>query len=496
MKRLLAWTALFATLILFTIVGARIVGHYTSGADRTDLFQESLNSDFDYHPTVGWRNNDLYTRYKSSSLALEQRIIEAFYWLNNSIETKQSLKLRDYYDVDQYAIIDSLLKHQTIDLERAYLSYNLELKHMSLDKSVAVVKCHTADVVERIIDQDDKGPVNFYSTEFSLIMVVIDGKWKIKNWITEDTWQTQPTQHNRDISRKLALIPEVVGINYYPKDSPWHLFWDSLNIDTIKQDFNLINELGFNTIRIFLSYSDFKSGSAFERNLPKFQLILDIAQEHRLKVIPTLFDFPGGYRLADYVEYDRQLKQLMTDCSNHPGLLAWNLKNEPDLDFAYHGEQATMDWLTFVLTRAKAYDTLHPITVSWSDKSYLNCLSKEVDYLSFHLYKDFANWETTINQLARETGKHVLLEEFGTSTRAGLSNLLGRSESRQHKEIKDIVLTCEANNIPFMVWTLYDFKTIPNGVFGWKPWVKAKQKNFGIVREDGTHKPATAIFEK
>lgn len=495
MKTIGAWIILIIGLLFFTIIGARIIGFYTSGADRTNLLQANLNNDLDYNPKITWLKNSIYNKYESTSLTLDETIIEAFYWLNKSMENKQSLKLRDYFDVSQYATIDSLLDHQEVDIERAYLSHDLELKHLSLDKSVAVVKCHKAEVIERFTDQKLSSAVNFYNIEYTLIMVVIDGNWKIKNWITERSWTDDDSEIERDISEKLALIPDVRGINYYPKDAPWHLFWDSLEIQTLKKDFEIIQHLGFNTVRVFLSFDDFNVGEAFDRNIPKFQLVLDVAKEHRLQVIPTLFDFPIGYRLEDYVKYDNQLQAIISSTESHPGILAWNLKNEPDLDFELHGKQSTLDWLDYILRKAKTYDKRHPITISWSDKSYLKYLSDEVDYLSFHLYKDFDDWETAVKDISHETGKYAMLEEFGTSTRSGLSNLLGRSESRQLSELKEIVRVCDKEGLPFMVWTLYDFSTLPSGVFGWKPWVKSKQSHFGLIREDGSQKPAAEVFK-
>ncbi len=493
MSRRLAWVFAIAFLIISIMLFSRIIGYYNSGADGSNLLQTQLLDELDYYPEITWQDNYLFNQYQSVALDLEGRLVEAFFWLNRSFELSKPMKLQDYFDKDQYQKITSLLDYQVGEFEKTHTSFDLVLKHVSLDKSVAVVECINSKTLERITLFPEH-PHLFYNTEtFTLIMVVIDGKWKVKNWIAEQKTPVTWSKRSGSLSKKLASLEQSRGINYYPAKHPWSLFWDSINVKTLRKDFKLIDSLGFNTIRIFLSEEHFEKGSDLQ-NLNAFRLLLDIAQETGLQVVPTLFDFPKGFDLKHYTNQLYQLRNIVNIGKSHPALLAWSVKNEPDLDFELHGQEIILQWLKVMIKSIRDLDDRHPITIGWSDRQYLPLLADHIDYFSFHLYKDFSHWEADIESIRSKYNKLIVLEEFGFSTRDGFSNILSKSEKGQYNEINSIITNCQNNNVPFFLWTLHDFEDIPTGIFPNRPWILAKQKHFGLVRTDGSLKKSAELL--
>ena len=55
----------------------------------------------------------------------------------------------------------------------------------------------------------------------------------------------------------LILPAALVGVNYYPKDKPWHDFWPKLTTHEIEADFDRIKRMGGNAVRIFLQFDAF-----------------------------------------------------------------------------------------------------------------------------------------------------------------------------------------------------------------------------------------------
>ena len=54
--------------------------------------------------------------------------------------------------------------------------------------------------------------------------------------------------------------------------------------------------------------------------------------------------------------------------------------------------------------------------------------------------------------------------------------------------------TLNAERIPFILWTLYDFDEVPNSVVGRLPWRKNPQRYFGLINTEGKKKPVFEII--
>lgn len=480
---------ILAFMICFLLMGSKIISYYQSGADRKSVFQSLPAVNSEATKKMVWRDNDIILQHPNIKYAISKDLHNAWHWLNKSIQSLAPVYLEDYFHEDVIAKLTNQFDVNSVALNREILSHDLELLHLSLDKSIAVIKDHECVVVQRQIEDNKEINFSLDTISYTAICAYSDGLWKINNWITETNQENLVAAPESELLEKnLTLVKSIKGINYYPQEYPWHYFWDSTTVDILKTDFAIVQDLGLNTIRIFIPYQSFSTPGKESHYINKLIQLLDVAQEFNLYVAPTLFDFPVGFELDRYRAYSEHLELLVPAVKEHPALIAWSIKNEPDLDFEQTDRQKVLDWLSFCVDRLKELDQNHPVTISWSKMKYIPFLEDKLDFLSFHLYLVDANWTNTLQTHKVHLNKPIVLEEFGVSTRSGFRNILGSSETHQMQYITDVISTAQDNQIPWMVWTLYDFKQIPEGVFKARPWIMSKQSHFGFIRKDGTKK--------
>ncbi len=131
------------------------------------------------------------------------------------------------------------------------------------------------------------------------------------------------------------------GVNYYPRHAPWHRFLESANPDEMAQELDLIAGAGFNTLRVFLRYDALFTCDP-ELTIPNdttFALVdtlIALAKERNLRLLVTLNDLPDlRFRplYTDWNRYDAQTIYIVRRYRNEPTILAWDLRNEADLDY-------------------------------------------------------------------------------------------------------------------------------------------------------------------
>ena len=167
--------------------------------------------------------------------------------------------------------------------------------------------------------------------------------------------------------------------------------------------------------------------------------------------------------------------------------LAWDVKNEPDLDFENIGKEEVIDWLNFIIYRIRMYDPDTPITIGWSQPEALVHLENQVDFLSFHYYRDPQDLPEILKTM--EISKPIFLGETGTHSFDKWWYPFKHSEDYQLDYYQSIGAVIEDFDLHYAFWTLYDFQTIPSNVAGKWPWQKGPQKSFGIIKYDKSPKP-------
>jgi endo-1,4-beta-mannosidase len=281
------------------------------------------------------------------------------------------------------------------------------------------------------------------------------------------------------------------GINYYPQATPWNMFGDQFDIEIIKKDFAIISDAGLNSIRIFVPYEDFGKANVQIDKLEKLQQVLDAAETQKLKVVVTLFDFYGDYKILDWTLTQRHAETMVTKFKNHKAILAWDIKNEPNLDFESRGKQNVLGWLEQMISLVKSIDETNLVTIGWSNTESAHLLQDKLDFVSFHYYDAAADFTQQYSNLkSKITNKPIVLGEFGQSSYGGFWRPFAGSENKQAEYYQEMQKMLKAENISYLAWTLYDFEDVPSKVVGKRPWNTNPQKKFGIIDKDGKKKKA------
>ncbi len=462
-----------------------------TGADRSTMLHTEIKKVEQFLPKIIW---DAYKNIgrpmdKQTLGSIENDYLDAWYVKHCAYQTNTRTGIKDYYTKSArknlFGIINENIESGT-NIISTTLEHNPRLEFFSEDGHVIVIT--DEDVVEykrvykdktMLLETKDK-------STYKVVMLLEDGFWRIRHMVKKSHKDFKPDYNiisNKDI--------EIKGINYYPKASPWEVFGDKFDIDTITRDFKLIKDIGLNSIRMFVPYESFGKANVDQKKLSKLVQVMDTAEAEGLKVVLTLFDFYGNYTVLNWTLDHRHAETIVTKLKDHKALLAWDIKNEPNLDFESRGKDLVIAWLNNMVDLVKSIDPNHPVTVGWSNIESATILKDKLDLITFHYYEDLNNLEPAYLDLKKEIpNKPIAITEFGTSSYKGVWNPFGRNEEDQaayHKQAQDILTK---NNMNWMSWTLYDFTEIPNDVTGFLPWRKKPQKYYGFINEQGEKKPS------
>ena len=300
-------------------------------------------------------------------------------------------------------------------------------------------------------------------------------------------------------------------------DLPFAGTWASWNGPEVQQELAKARDLGVNTIRIGIPFNHFDTvdvvwddGKAMTKISPimvnQMKQLLQIASVYGMKVIFVLFewydDYPAaGSRLDKTVV--TYLQGLVGPFANDDRVLAWDLHNEPDNYGEWQGGHydKVIKWLQHIYGLVRDLDKRHPITVGvgndtslWQAASDGTTLLSFVDFAAFHSY-DAGAVSKDIADIKTHTDKPILLEEMGWPTSPGHKPNppdVTYDENTQNYLYKTMLRASKTADIAGVVqWTLWDYKigsttTDSRGSF---------EEHFGLVRLDGSLKPAADIFK-
>ena len=480
---------LIITLIVYGI--SALYSYLNTGADRSTMLHTEIKNIDQYLPKIEWATLANEGRHMDTQTLsdIEHDYIDAWYVKHLAYKTNLTQGINDYYTEsareNMFDIID-LNRAAGTTIEATSLEHHPILEFFSEDGQLVVITDNNVVEYKRIYKA---GILVLETTELSsykLILLLEDGFWRIRHMVK---LKAQP--YKNEIVNTPVKNLNIQGINYYPQATPWNMFGNEFNARIISKDFKIIKEAGLNSIRVFVPYDDFGKANVSEEKLKKLIQILDIANTNDLKVIITLFDFYGDYSVLDWTLNQRHTESIVSALKNHKALLAWDIKNEPNLDFKTRGKNNVIAWLSSMIDLIKSMDTEHPVTIGWSDAQSAVILKDKLDFISFHYYENLNDLEQTFQELKTIVlDKPVAITEFGISSYKGFWNFFGSSEEAQaeyHKKAQDLL---KVNNIQYMSWTLYDFIDIPNEVTGRLPWRKKAQKYFGFIDKNNNQKKA------
>jgi hypothetical protein len=348
--------------------------------------------------------------------------------------------------------------------------------------------------------------------QYTLVLMLEEGEWRIRH-MRQDAVEPLERQlpelvrcdgcigatlvNNRPILLDGGQQFLAYGINYYPQATPWDRFWSEYNPAIIDQDFDRISALGLNTIRIFIPFEQFGGPRVSAVMLERLNDLLDRADLRGLRVIVTLFDFRTNYDPLLWPEADRHMQTLMQQFAGRPTILAWDLKNEPDLDYRTSGSTLVNTWLAHTLRMARSYDPGQLITIGWAAPASATTLAAQLDLVSFHFYAPAEQFPAAYTALrAAVPDRPLLLGEFGLPTWNSPFFPGGHTEAEQARYYAAILGALrQTDSAGSLAWTLYDFERVPDNVAGAWPWQVGPQREMGIIRRDQSFKPAAALLQ-
>jgi len=492
---LVSFYTLITCVVLIGIT--KIYTYLNTGADRSIMLHTKIYETIHYQPEINWTT----TRNTGRSVnevtlkTIEKDYLNGWYVKQLAFKNNNLKGIQNYFTKSVFENIKTNITHNKqakININSTTIKHHPSIDFYSEDGQVVLITDH--DIIEKkVIYQNKK--LLLESTEintYQYLLLLQDGFWR-----TRQILKIKPTKNPIHQQSNLSLGIDIKGINYYPKDTPWDMYGNRFNINIINEDFKLLNQQGLNTIRIFIPYKDFGASEVEKEKLKKLESVLNTAHKNHLKVIVTLFDFYGDYNIMDWTLNNKHISTIVKTIKNNPALLAWDIKNEPNLDFKTRGKNKVLAWLNQSIKYLKSIDQNHPITVGWSNIESAVYLNEQLDFISFHYYEDLNLLSTAYQKLKKTIPKKtIVLGEYGLSSYHGLWNLLGPNEKEQanyHKQFQEIA---KKDSIPFISWTLYDFKKVPKEVVGKLPWRQYHQKHFGFINVNGKPKKSFKYIVK
>lgn len=496
----------FITINILILIGiSNILGYLNSGANRENMLHENKTISSTYLPKVFWKEpKDKTINVEKPTLqTIENHYLFSWVLRNNALKENTYTGIGDYFTKNSKANLVRTVKYnklKKITIESTTIEHHPQLNFMSADGQQVVFT--DDNVVEFQNIYQDKQLISSIqdTTSYKVMMVLEDGYWRVRHCVkianntihesikNEKLKKTFEVEENKILKNGKPFI--IKGINYYPKNAAWDMYGPEFNKDTIAADFDIISKAKLNTIRIFIPFDDFGKEYVNEDKIQKLITVIDLAKSKNLDVIVTLFDFYGDYSVNNWTITHRHAEKIVLACKDLDNILAWDIKNEPDLDFETRGSHNVKAWLENMIGLVKKFDPTHLVTIGYSNIKSGEILKEKVDFISYHFYEDISLFETKLAQLKQTTTKPLVVQEFGMSSNIGFWSWFGNTRNNQalyHQQMQTIFKT---NQISFVSWTLYDFPEVPNKVAGKYPWIKSKQKQFGFIDINGKPKPS------
>jgi endo-1,4-beta-mannosidase len=305
------------------------------------------------------------------------------------------------------------------------------------------------------------------------------------------------------------------GTNYWLSNEPFVGTWVSWNGPQVQQELSKAHDLGINAVRIGISYDHHDTMTLIwggrgkmVATTPRIKYVmtqfLQIAASYNMKVIFVLFDWYDPYKLGLYPDERTNLTYLegiVGPFVNDDRVLAWDLSNEPEFSGSWEGglQSNYILWLNDIAHMVKSIDKNHPVTVGVGNDNTLWLPAKNgttilsfVDFVAFHCY-DAGALAGQIAEIKAHTSKPIVLEEMGWPTGLGDEKPVPNAvydEKTQNYLYTTMLATSKSANIGGVFqWTLWDYWGSMTA------FVPGHERFFGLVRADGSFKPAAEIFK-
>ncbi len=336
----------------------------------------------------------------------------------------------------------------------------------------------------------------------------------------------------------------LLGINYWPRTSAMAM-WSRFDLGEIDEDFARIAALGLDVVRFFLMWSTFQPApdELDEGALDDFVRVLDCAERHGLRAMPTLFcghmsgvnwlpewtldrtttsgrfrtlvagarDAPfgiGDFYTGDLLAAQRRFARAAgSRARGHAALFAWDLGNEFSNLREPRSPRDAADWsavLTqdlFETSHAGSTGGLHGEDLERDRNIRPSSIARPWAFATMHgypVYSGFARDRTDAEVVpflyevaASCTQKRVLFSEFGNPTcppPARRAEFLCLSEDEMTVYARTVLERLAARGALGAFW--WCWADYAPGLAATPPFDRAPHElTFGLVRNDGSEKP-------
>lgn len=301
-------------------------------------------------------------------------------------------------------------------------------------------------------------------------------------------------------------MPFLAGCNYFPRNAVNQIeMWqqDTFSPEIIDEELGWAEQLGFNTLRVFLQSTVWKADP--EGFMQRVDHFLNIADRHGMKTMLVIFSGAGGignklgpqpesipghhnqYFCGDpdlradgtedveaYPLMEQYVKQLMKKFGSDKRVLAWDVWNEPGWRNA--AGTTAFGLMPEVVRWVRQMKPSQPLTIGvWNtDLVNLNTFIFTVsDIVSFHTYSNQHEVLTMLTERYKPVGRPIICTEYLART--------------FHCCFDTVLPLFKAERVGAISWGLVDGKT--NAKWPWK-WEKGAQEPdpwfHDILRADGT----------
>lgn len=278
-------------------------------------------------------------------------------------------------------------------------------------------------------------------------------------------------------------------VSYYPSTHGWAAMWTRWNEVELDRDMGRVAALGANAVRLIVQPSAFGypvPAPAIEAHL---QTAVTVAAAHGLAVELTLFDWFGSY--GDVAGSTAWARAVLAPFAGDTRLLAVELRNEVPV-----GDPLAVRWtramLPVVATAVPGTPTTVSVTGPPGDLAVLRqgLIGVTPTFWSYHWYGDGRAAEAAFRaaQLA-VAPRPLFIGETGADSLPRKGETTAAAELRQAGYYADVFAAARRVGLAAPApWTLWDF------VAGSVPGrYRANQYAFGLLRLDGSAKPAAAV---
>jgi hypothetical protein len=517
--KLLIWIVLcvVATLaILGAVAGlGRLVLYFNSGADPASALNLIPEVPADLDERLRWLpDHPDAAQHRPMEEPTRQQISDAYLraWaqLGISYELGRPYGLKTYFTGQALDAVTATLTETAAagwHASRSNLRHELQLTFYSDDGSIVSLTDHNLVVQHLRQPQARVDQVVESSGFYQALLLLEDGNWRIRLWKRLGDAEQDPVALAAEpapgfvgVSGTRLILDgqpfDVAGVSYYPRDASWDAFWPNYSAGRTAEDLVLMRSLGLNTVRIFVPFFNVSDEERLAQMLADIKDFLFQADAAGMKVIVTLFDHRTDHHPVHWAADGRYLAALVPALADDPALLAWDLKNEPDLDYPLHGAALVDGWLAYVAHEVRRHDRHHLLTVGWSSPEAASNLAVAAvtDLISYHYLDPAEVYGARAQTLQRALPeKPLLLGEFGLSTWDSLFPG-GHTEAEQLQHYAAILRAHrQLDSVGYLSWTLHDYSQVNLAQFR-TPWRRGTQANMGVVRLDGTLKPAAALL--